>query len=454
MTWSRSSKRRVVFFTLVAMLAMRTASAHPLGNFTTNVYLGLGVDEDDLSVRLVVDMAEIPTFREEVGEGYAEELCATLKNDIRLRLEAAPLALVVTRTDLSFPPGEGGLDTLRLECDYQAPLPAMIGDLTIENDVFADRLGWAEIVVVGAESELPTESPSMVLTEYPPGEVSDIRAGAAVLTGTSGSLDESPTIVERVGANLSEGSGFLAMLAALGLGVGHALAPGHGKTLMAAYLVGRRGGVRLALLLGLAVAISHTIGVGVLGVITAVTTSQFRPESVYPWLSALSAGIVTVIGLTMLYRALREKGSGIRGEGSGEHDEHGHEHGHDHGHSHDHGHTHDHTHGDETKPVGWRSLAALGLAGGLVPSASAVVLLLGGISRGEPWWGLILVAVFGIGMAAALVGAGLVVVGAARFGLRLDFAGRHRFERYVPIVAAVAVTLIGGFLLWQAALST
>ncbi|CAN5151930.1 hypothetical protein BH18ACT5_BH18ACT5_15610 [soil metagenome] len=438
------SKRRIVFFTLVAMLAMGTASAHPLGNFTTNVHLGLGVADDDLNVRLVVDMAEIPTFREEVGEGYAEERCATLKNDIRLRLEAAPLALVVTRTDLSFPPGEGGLDTLRLECDYQAPLPATIGDLTIENDVFADRLGWAEIVVVGADSELPTESPSMVLTEYPPGEVSEIRRGAAVLTGASGSLGASPTIVERVGANLSEGSGFLAMLAALGLGVGHALAPGHGKTLMAAYLVGRRGGVRLALLLGLAVAISHTIGVGVLGLITALTTAQFQPESVYPWLSALSAGIVTVIGLTMLYRALRNRRSGVS-------DHHEHDHGHDHGHSHDHGHTHDHPHGDQTKPVGWRSLAALGLAGGLVPSASAVVLLLGGISRGEPWWGLILVAVFGIGMAAALVGAGLVVVGAARFGLRLDFAGQ--FERFVPIVAAVAVTLIGGFLLWQAVLS-
>ncbi len=217
-------------------------------------------------------------------------------------------------------------------------MSSLFGELSIDNEVYEDRLGWAEIVVVGADSDLPAESPSGVLTNYPTGEVSEVRTGVAQLTGEAavvGSSD-SPTIVERVGSGLREGPWFLALLAALGLGTGHALAPGHGKTLMAAYLVGKRGGVPQAVLLGLTVAIAHTIGVGVLGLMTAVTTSQFRPESVYPWLSALAAAIVTVIGLRMLYRALRDKRSGVRDQGS-DHD-HGHEHSHDHGHRHDHGH--------------------------------------------------------------------------------------------------------------------
>jgi len=443
-------KRLLLVLMAGAMLTMTSAAAHPLGNFTTNVHLGLVVGEDELLVRLVVDMAEIPTFREQVGDGYEDQQCATLLDDIDISLNNLPLDLSVTGTGLSFAPGEGGLDTLRLECDYRAALAAADGDLRIENRVYADRLGWAEIVVVGAESELPTLSESDVLTNYPPDAVFEVRSGEARLTGERSETGLAPTIIERVGSGLSEGPWFVALLAALGLGTGHALAPGHGKTLMAAYLVGRRGGVPQAMFLGLTVAIAHTIGVAVLGFVTAFTTSQFQPESVYPWLSGLSAAIVTIIGLTMLYRALR----GTRGQGS----DHGHDHDHDHHDHHDHDH-HDHGHGrehghsHEPATVGWRSLATLGLAGGLVPSASAVVLLLGGISRGEPWWGVILVVAFGIGMAATLVGAGLIVLFAARFGLNLKLASRWQLERYVPIIGGVVVTLIGAGLIWQAAIS-
>ncbi|MBA3362024.1 MAG: sulfite exporter TauE/SafE family protein [Acidimicrobiia bacterium] len=435
--------KRLLVLVAGAMLTMTSIAAHPLGNFTTNVHLGLVVGEDELLVKLVVDMAEIPTFREQVGDGYEDQQCETLLADIDVSLNNLPLDLSVIGTALSFPPGEGGLDTLRLECNYRTALAAADGDLRIENRVYADRLGWAEIVMVGAESELPTSSESDVLTNYPSDAISEVRSGEASLTGERSETGLAPTIIERVGSGLSEGPWFVALLAALGLGTGHALAPGHGKTLMAAYLVGRRGGVPQAVILGLTVAIAHTIGVAVLGFITAFTTSQFQPASVYPWLSGLSAAIVTVIGLTMLYRALR----GSRG---GAESDHGHDHD-DHDHVHDHDHPHGHSH--EPTTVGWRSLATLGLAGGLVPSASAVVLLLGGISRGEPWWGVILVVAFGIGMAATLVGAGLIVLFTARFGLNLQVARRWRLGRYVPIIGGVVVTLIGAGLLWQAAVS-
>lgn len=450
---------RVFLVVVVLMLAMSSAAAHPLGNFTINVHLRLAVGQDELLVQLVIDMAEIPTFREEIGDDYEATRCAGHAEEIDLSHDGAALDLRLTDTALSFPPGQAGLDTLRLECDYVAPLSSLFGELSIDNRVYEDRLGWAEIVVVGADSDLPAESSSGVLTNYPTGEVSEVRSGVAQLTGEAAVVgsSESPTIVERVGSGLSEGPWFLALLAALGLGTGHALAPGHGKTLMAAYLVGKRGGVPQAALLGLTVAIAHTIGVGVLGLVTAVATSQFRPESVYPWLSGLAAAIVTVIGLTMLYRALRRKGSGVRDQGSDPEDDHGHTHevGHDHEHelSHHHEHGHDHSHHEPTG-FGWRSLATLGLAGGLVPSASAVVLLLGAISRGEPWWGLILVIAFGLGMAATLVAAGLAVVFAARFGLKLGFASRWRLERYMPVIGGIVVTLIGFGLLLQAALAS
>ncbi len=326
---------RVFLVVVVLMLAMSSAAAHPLGNFTTNVHLGLVVGQEELLVHLVIDLAEIPTFREEVGDDYEATRCAGHAEEIDLSHDGAALDLRLTDTALSLPPGEAGLDTLRLECDYVAPLSSLFGELSIHNQVYEDRLGWAEIVVVGADSDLPAESSSGVLTNYPTGEVSEVRTGVAQLTGEAAVVgsSESPTIVERVGSGLREGPWFLALLAALGLGTGHALAPGHGKTLMAAYLVGKRGGVPQAVLLGLTVAIAHTIGVGVLGLVTAVATSQFQPESVYPWLSGLAAAIVTVIGLSMLYRALRDKRSGVRDQGS-DHD-HGHEHSHDHGRSHD-----------------------------------------------------------------------------------------------------------------------
>jgi ABC-type nickel/cobalt efflux system permease component RcnA len=239
-----------------------------------------------------------------------------------------------------------------------------------------------------------------------------------------------------IGADfLSTAPAALALLSALGLGVTHALAPGHGKTMVAAYLIGRDGRWRHAIGLGLAVAISHTIGVAILGVITAVASDRFQPDRVYPWLSGVSALTVTAIGIVLLYRTVKRNGPA-----------------HHHHHEHDqHGHSHEHPH-DPPPKLGWRSLAALGLAGGLVPSASAVILLLGAIGGGRPWFGVALVAAFGVGMSLALVGAGLLALGTMKWGWRLLDAGRlrHRLEHLVPPVAASVVIVVGITLLWQA----
>ncbi len=449
--------KRVLLVLVVTLLAAALpASAHPLGNFTTNVHLGLLVTSTEIEIDLVVDMAEIPAFQEKpsIDDGYAQRACADHADAINLRLDGQPLLLTPIASGVSFPPGQGELNTLRLECGYEADTAEKRGTLTIENNVYADRLGWAEIVIASTEVELDTElpaiSPSNQLRDYPT-ETVDVRTGDAELggltTSTTRTPDQSassnPTLIERTGA-LVAGGGLLAILGAVALGGLHALAPGHGKTLMAAYLIGRQSRPRTAVALGLSVAVAHTLGVGVLGLITALASSAFRPERIYPWLSLASAVIVLAIGLGLLWR-LR----------SNDHHEHSHDHHHDHDHESAHGHDPHHGHDDQHRlpepSAGWRSWAGIGLAGGLVPSASAVVLLLGAVAQGRPWWGLLLVGCFGIGMSIALVGAGMLAVMASRWGFGQLRSDRLRlvWQRRVPIIAGIGVTLIGAILVWD-----
>jgi ABC-type nickel/cobalt efflux system permease component RcnA len=245
----------------------------------------------------------------------------------------------------------------------------------------------------------------------------------------------------------------IALAIAFGLGVVHALSPGHGKTIMAAYLVGGRGSTRQAIGLGLAVAVSHTLGVMALAVITIAASSVLPPERLYPILGLASGALVVVIGASLLWSRLRALWAEVG---------HGHEHGHDHGHSHDsdHGHPHPHArphpHGhDHDAPaadgISWRGLIALGLSGGLVPSASALILLLGSIAAGLPAYGLVLVAVFGLGMAVVLGGLGLALVHARRLVERRPSAARFR-RLAIPLQVSTAslVVVLGVVLTGQA----
>lgn len=453
--------KRLVLLTILTgtlLAGALPALGHPLGNFTTNLHLGIHIDEDRLDLRLVIDMAEIPTFREPIdGDGngaisqaeldsYASVSCLEHQEALAVEADETPVPLTASTTNASLLPGEGDLHTLRVECDYTATLPSGAGFLDVSNLVYEERLGWMEMVVTGGSARgIASSSPSKVLTEYPDTGPPDQRH-ATITLGEAGEVvaatpaaPESNGVTARLATGLaSKGSvgGLVALAAAVGLGVTHALAPGHGKTLMAAYLVGRRGRPRQAVGLGLAVAVSHTVGVGVLGLVTAVASTTFQPDRVYPWLTTGSALIVTGLGMALLVKAMRGRA----------HHDHDHDH---HHHSHDDGHDHDHHHHD-LPDLGWRSLAALGLAGGLVPSASAVVLLLGAVAIGRPWFGVLLVFGFGMGMSVALVTAGLVA-------LRLSKAGLDRIQRriglprrLVPALAGLAVTSVGSFLLWDA----
>jgi ABC-type nickel/cobalt efflux system permease component RcnA len=229
--------------------------------------------------------------------------------------------------------------------------------------------------------------------------------------------------------NLSVGFAALAVLLALGLGALHALAPGHGKTVMAAYLVGERGNLRQAAVIGLTVTATHTAGVLVLGIALSLS-AIVAPERLYPWLGLASGAMLAVIGVGLLRRALQARG---------------HAHTHAHG-----GHHHDHRPADD-RPVGTRGLLAMGFAGGLVPTPSALVVLLGAIALGRAWFGVVLVLVYGLGMAAVLTSAGVVLVRARRaLDRRREREGVSsrlvRLAGALPVATASVIVAVGMFI--------
>jgi ABC-type nickel/cobalt efflux system permease component RcnA len=249
----------------------------------------------------------------------------------------------------------------------------------------------------------------------------------------------------------------LSMLTAAALGAGHALTPGHGKTLMAAYLVGTRGTPVHALGLGLSVSLSHTVGILLLAAIVVGAADVLPPDLVVRAAPVVAAVSIVVIGGWMLlgeWRRRRSAAAPVRAH------EAAHTHGHDHDHDHDHGHDPlEHSHGGVRhrhapatgSAISWRSLFVLGLAGGLIPSTSALLILLGSIAAGRPGFGFVLVVAFGLGMAAVMAGIGLAMVFARGRLDRLP-AGTSlaRAREAVPLMAAVLVFGLGLYLTAQA----
>jgi ABC-type nickel/cobalt efflux system permease component RcnA len=262
----------------------------------------------------------------------------------------------------------------------------------------------------------------------------------------------------------------VSLVVAAGVGAVHAASPGHGKTLMAAYLVGTRGTVRHALALGLTVTVSHTIGVLILGGIVLFAGAVIPSERLFPILGLTSGLIVTVLGLGLLRERVREHRERLSA-----HDAHDQPHDLDHDHAHDggdaHTHGHDHTHSDEGPAGGWhshglvrhthlppgddavrwRNIVALGLVGGLVPSASAILILVGSIAAGRPAYGMVLTLAFGIGMAVVLVGVGVLLVrarGVIERWPRADHLGTL-FAR-LPVITALVFVVAGAVITVQA----
>ena len=248
---------------------------------------------------------------------------------------------------------------------------------------------------------------------------------------------------------LGSGSFLMAIAGSFVWGAMHAMSPGHGKTIVGAYLVGSRATVQHALFLGLTTTITHTIGVFALGLVALFASQYIIPEQLYPWLSLISGLMVVTIGLNLFLERLSSakllRKSPFEHSHAEEHHPHEHPHPHPHEHSHEHKHhQHQHSHlppGAEGEPVTWRSLLALGISGGIVPCPSALVVLLSAIALGNIGSGLVLVLAFSLGLAVALTGVGLLLLSAKRLFERMPTRGR--LVRGLPAASALFITLLG-----------
>jgi ABC-type nickel/cobalt efflux system permease component RcnA len=489
------------------LLRPSLALAHPLGNFTINRYARIEVHPHRIYLRYILDMAEIPAFQErnridldrdgqiDDGEGaaYLSSRADQLKNAMRLTVDGSSIPLEIVSRELSFPSGQGGLPTLRLSLLIQeASPPDRIGrtlNLHYQDDNYRQRLGqslgWKEIVARAApgvlliDSTAPQEDRSDELQGYPddllsnPPELNEVRLTFAA-NGNSGppagaaisqvSPDPDLAITDPATPDSAAGSGMtslitanrlswpvitLAVLLALGLGAAHALTPGHGKTIMAAYLVGTRGTARHALTLGLTVTVAHTLGVLGLGLVTLFFSSVISPELLYPWLSLVSGVTIIGVGIWMLTDRWRHRSR--KHQLDHHHGDPSHDHQHDHPHSHRHpGHHHRFDFSDQPgspvrKSLGWKNLAALGVSNGLIPSASALIILLAAIALQRIGLGLLLVLAFSAGMAAVLSGIGVVLVYCGRIvqRFRVESAWSDAIFRLLPLGTALVILISG-----------
>jgi ABC-type nickel/cobalt efflux system permease component RcnA len=478
-----------------------------LGNFTINQFCGLRLEHDKIGVHYVVVYGQLPALRElhdadSNGDGVTSQLerdahvgklAPGFGDGLELRMDGVRIPLRAIRWASSLPTEQGGF-SLRVDVDFVAPLPALANaphSLAFSNRNFPDHLGWHEIVVnpeagvavfdtdayatsaTGALTEalqaLPEAGPLDERTVHmrmdaagaPPGAVAlgprpqaglpALKLAAAAPTGALASAEngwitrKTRTLIDAISApTLDPRVALWALLGALLLGAVHAMSPGHGKTIVGAYLIGSRGTPRHAMFLGLTVTLTHTIGVFVLGFATLYASRFIVPERLFPILSFTSALLVLGMGFLLLvqrgraashllsgrsapssliFRPLETATAGVL-------------------HSHGGGPMHSHLPaGAPGERVTWKSLAALGVSGGLVPCPSAMVLLLAAIALNKPAYGMLLVLVFSIGLALTLT-----VVGLAFLYARNRFSNRTATARWLqllPLASAAIITLVG-----------
>ena len=474
---------------LVALAAPLAAAAHPLGNFTINHYAALHVGQQVLTVRYVVDFAEIPAYQAiaeidrngngaiepDEREDYLSRTPADLARHLTLTVDGKEVPLTAGKRTFSLPPGAGGLPTLRLEVSFEASLPAARGAVEFRDGNFPGRLGWQEIIADAGEgialvdSTVPRTDRSRALRDYPtdllasPPHVTEARFRMAGATASDGLTDAATApavpgapagfrdrLTELIATRAPLGPGLVltSLLVAAALGALHALSPGHGKTIVGAYLVGARGTARHALFLGLVVTATHTLGVYALGLVTLTASHYIVPEQLFPWLGAASGLLVLGIGASLATTRLEAaRGGHLHADGHDQDHDHGHGHHHHHHHGHDQGHFHVYGVAGEGA-LSWRRLFALGVSGGLLPCPSALVVMLGAIALGRIAFGLLLIVAFSIGLAAVLTAIGLLFVYARRWFNHLPADGR--VARYVPVASALVISVAGLLIVVQA----
>jgi ABC-type nickel/cobalt efflux system permease component RcnA len=364
----------------------------------------------------------------------------------------------VVSQQLTFPQGAGNLPTMKFAFLYRSPIAMRSGprQLSYSDMNFPGRAGWKEIVVSadpsvhlsGAaswssdRSSRLSEYPADLLNSPPQDVMATVEFQSEAILKTritapkpitgkappapSPSASSPPAILPPAAtprnaftelmAGKQVGLGFMliAALLAAGLGALHALEPGHGKTIVAAYLVGSRGTARHALLLGVLVTVSHTAGVYLLGGVTLYAQKYIMPDRLYPYLGVISGLLIAGMGLYLLLKVFA--GADFQhAHGPG-----GHQHG----------------------MISGRGLAMLGITGGIVPCPAALVVLLSAVALHRVAFGLYLIVAFSLGLAMVLVAMGMTAVYAGRLVSRLRFEG-PLVHRWLPVASAAIITVVG-----------
>jgi ABC-type nickel/cobalt efflux system permease component RcnA len=406
---------------LTALALPAVATAHPLGNFTVNRFSRVEVAGARVYVRYVLDLAEIPTFQ--AGRIDPHVYARRIAHGAELRVDGLRARLVPVETALAHPPGAGGLPTTRFEVILRGPRLHGRSAVVYHDRNYSDRIGWKEIVVGDAPSEshelraypknllkAPLDI-TTVQTRLVPGTVPATRPHV-----TRGALLRAPDrVADSAFASLiaRDHLGVWVILASLAAalfwGAAHALSPGHGKTIITAYLVGQRGTPRHAALLGLIVTVTHTVGVFALGLVTLLLSRFIVPEHLYPWLNLVSGLFVVGIGASVLRARWRHRR-----------------------------HHHHHHHEND---LSRRSLLSVGISGGLLPCPSALVVLLAAISLHRVGFGLLLIFAFSAGLAVTITGIGLAAVLARSAFRRVSFESRAL--SLLPTASALVILAAG-----------
>jgi ABC-type nickel/cobalt efflux system permease component RcnA len=472
---------------LIPFFAAIILTAHPMGNFSVSHFTRFDVQKKSVSVTYVLDLAEIPTYQlmrdwnldpsadAKIPQSTLNEKAATQAQEWIKQLDftsnGEPIHPTLLSTKIKLSEGAGGMQVSRIESSLR--LDNVQGKLSFEDRNYPDRAGWKEIVIASSDSTPIIQASqsgtdlSKALTEYPPDPLlappQDLRASiewhveAPVIVTkvvpipqpvapiTQAATPVPSATPKPVAGEVTRGDYLSRMLSqkdipfnvmligiavAFAFGALHAKSPGHGKTMVAAYLVGSRGTMKQAAFLGGMVTLTHTISVFILGIVTLVFAKYLAPEKLVTWLGVASGISIVLIGASLFYKRLRTLNHAKA-----------HAHHHHHHHDHDHG-PNGHTHVPEGE-VSLKSLIALGASGGMVPCPSALVLLLIAISLGHVGLGLLLLVSFSLGLAGVLMAIGMLVIYAKQYLPDPVKTSQHPAFRLIPVLSAFVIVCIG-----------
>ena len=428
-----------------ALLPAKEALAHPLDEYVQNTYIDLAPGRTTLQLNLTPGVLVAPQvvalidadgdgeISETEGEAYANEVL----RDISLEVDGEPQPLTLTSSQFPTPLDiRAGMGTIRLQVAAETP-EGVPGDhsLSFRNDHEPVNSKYLVNAFKNKSNEVEIAKQDRDQLQHA------IRVDYAIAPQTSsGSSDSADPSTEDTGADLgttadvSDRAQWLASylyepalspwLLVVGLGLSallgglHALTPGHGKTLIAAYLIGTRGTVKHAAALGAIVTFTHTASVIGVGLLALLASQLIVPDILVPGLEVCAGLLVVALGVRLVRERWRLRGGG-----------------------HHHHHDHDHQH-LPTKVVKPSDLLAMGVSGGLVPCPEALGVMLIAIGLGRIALGLGLIVAFSFGLAAVLIVIGILLV---RFRGVLERLGKKQssWRWWLPLVSAVIVTILG-----------